>query len=170
MASFFIFFLNQNNCFGENLKRKAFGVAFGSPGLISLRYQQSLSLQTKDSMTPFSFQLDLSDQVLFHNRSNGRLKMIRSLFLFEKLNQFHTEFDALTWFQFLGIDYFTGYYDRYSPQLKLFTLEVGGCVELKVSTGNWFLSGELGALIPTRFESGFENVGIVSNLGILRKF
>lgn len=125
------------------------GFTFGSPGLLGLRTQHH------DLKSNWIYQFDYSEQVLFHNRSNGYLKIYRF-----DIQRVIWNLDQLSAFYFLGLDYFKGYYNKFSPSISLVGLELGGGVHLQ-ATQSLFYSIEMGAIVPTRSEIGFDKYGLI---------
>ncbi len=178
LASFFIlqwilFFTLP--CFSQDQfsYTKAFGLSFGSPGLVSLRMQFTPVFDEHSEPSEFSdpskfsdpwiVQIDYSDQVLFHNRSNGRLKSFR----LDAQREMLIQIENIKPFYFLGVDYFTGKYDQHASRLSLVGVEAGIGLRLPVAE-HWLMSGELGSIFPTQFAEGFEKWGLIFNLSLMR--
>jgi len=139
------------------------GLSFGSPTLMGLRGAYN------PNGSPWIIQGEYSRQVLYHNRSNGLLTVTRINLQYENLDGTENETSFIHTFYFLGIDYFAGYANQYTPALSLLASEWGGGVKLKITT-QFYLSSEMGLLLPTRAEKGFETAGLVLNLAFLFRF
>jgi len=136
---------------GESL----LGVSFGSPTLVGLRGVYIV----KDS--PWSVQGEYSRQVLFRNRSNGLLKIIRLDAQWVLIDS-----EGIVPFYFIGFDHFSGYVEKDSKSMSLLASEFGTGVKLEISE-SIILTSELGIIVPNQAVKGFENVGLVLNISLL---
>jgi hypothetical protein len=134
---------------------KTIGFSFGSPALVGLRG----TYQSFDS--PWTIQGEYSNQVLEHNRSNGRLNTLR-LDL-----QFAVDpwWETITPFYFVGGNYLNGYLNRESERFKVLFLELGSGLRMPV-TDRWSVTSELGVSLPTQGAKGFQFMGVIINFGL----
>lgn len=133
---------------------KGLGFSFGSPALLGAR------VFWRAPESPWSQQLELSKQVLKHNRSNGELTMVR----------FDVQYQLSQWskvqsFAFSGASYFDGFFNSASARTSLLAIDAGVGFSAPIGS-RWAMSGEFGFTLPTKGDPGFVYYGLISNLGL----
>ncbi len=134
------------------------GVSFGSPTLVGARgaYHWDES--------PWTVQTEYSRQVLYRNRTNGLLKVLRLNAQWEYLDS-----EGIVPFYFAGLDHFSGYFNQETSPISLVASELGTGLKLEI-TDRLLMTSELGLIVPLQAAKGFEHVGLVINLAIMFRF
>lgn len=134
------------------------GVSFGSPTLVGVRgaYHWDES--------PWAVQTEYSRQVLYRNRTNGLLKVLRLNAQWEYLDS-----EGIVPFYFVGLDHFSGYFNQETSSISLVASEVGTGLRLEI-TERLLMTSELGLIVPLQAVKGFEHVGLVINLALMFRF
>lgn len=159
MFKLFNFFLLFYLCFNSQSEASSFlGFSFGSPTLVGLRGAYHID----DS--PWTLQAEYSRQVLYHNRTNGLLKVLRLDIQWEYIDS-----EGLVPFYFVGADHFSGYFNEHTKPISLVAGELGSGLKLEISE-RLLMTSEFGLLAPLQAAKGFEQVGLVINLSLLFRF
>lgn len=133
---------------------KSLGFAFGSPALLAAR------LTARQPESSWLYQIEVSRQVLKHNRTNGELTTLRldAHYIFEP-------WELMEPFVFLGGAYFDGYYNKASERTSILAFDGGVGLDVPINA-RWVMSGEFGITLPTKSDPGLVYYGIIANMGL----